>query len=391
MSRLNLATAIALSIAGTASTVNAIELTDFLDPTSTYEQAFVDGRFSSKTGNQERTSYDLRLQGDYDYNFNSLPRNWRLLFDGQANMSRGPNKADPDQENYLANLRGNIDNYFQNREPLFWYAAGESSYRDDADDVFVKVGGGLGYGRVIDATPLAYVLRFEEELREHGVIAGPISDATYLELARIVARRAEYRGRYGAEEYQAQWISDMEKVLATAGVLKSGALGAAGVVHMNRVLDEERISVRKHGWVVRGGPSVVVQDFNGESGDPAIDLEFEYARPFGYRSQFINTASFSTIWGDDTDQLWRNRMTYTYEVSDRIDWENRWNFDHLNAGGGGKDITTNALSTTLRYYLTNRIAAGATVSVIKIDDDIKGNGNDETDLQTFFDVRYRLK
>ncbi len=384
---LTLGVALAMSAGG----VGAIQLTDYTDPTSTYEQAFLDSRFNSKSGNQDQTSYDFLLQGNYEYNFNSLPRNWRVLLDGKADLSRGGNKGDRTQENYLANLRGNLDNYLTNNDKVFWYGAGESSYRDDADDIFVKIGGGLGYGRVIDATPLAYVLRFEEELREHGIVIGKISDATYLELARIVARRNEYRSRFGAEEYTAQWIADMEKVLKAAGVLNKGELGAAGVVHMNRVLEDERISVRRHGWVVRGGPSVVVQDFNGDSGDPAIDLEWEYAMPFGYRSQFINVMSFSSIWGDDTDQLWRNRMSYTYEISDRIDWENRWSVDYLDAGGGANDIMTNALSSTFRYYLTNRVAAGFTVSLIKVDDDIDNNGNDETDITTFFDIRYRLK
>jgi len=258
-------------------------------------------------------------------------------------------------------------------------------------DFRLPIGAGVGYGRVINATPLAKVLRFEEELREHGLITGEISPATYIALARIVDKQQEFRSRYGDQEYKAYWFIAMEELLRLEGVLKGGKLGAAGTLHMDRVLFDEPISVRKHGWLVRGGVGLVVQDYDGNSGDPSLDAEFEYAKPYGYRGQFINVLRYSAILDGDTGHIVSNNMSYSYELSDRIDWVNRWKIQYDKAGDGGTDTLSNTLSSTFRYYLTNIISVDATVAVNDYEDDIDGNGNDDVDISTFVGVRYRLK
>ena len=379
------------SIICTPLTAHAIQITDYWVPKSEYQQAFLLGKFNSKTGNQDTTSYNLTLEGNYDYNLTSLPRNWRVLLDGIANVSHGPNDEDKTDKNIIANAHANVDNYFKEGEKLFWFGSADLGYLDDADDQFAKIGAGIGYGRVINATPLAKTLRVEEELREHGVVIGQMKDADYLAIARVIDRESEFRSRYGAEEYKSYWFGEIESRLKAAGVLKNGQLGASGAIHMDRVLDAESISVRKHGWVVRGGVGLVVQDFNGNKGDPSLDFEWEYAIPNGYKGQFINTLNYSTVLADHTDQTFRNTMTYTHEIGDRIDWENKWRAVFQVSGGNANDILTNIVSSTFRYYLTNRINLDATVAITNVEDDIDGNNNDDTDVTTFLGVRYRLK
>ncbi len=369
----------------------AIRLTDYLEPESRYEQAFLLGNFNSKSGNQDQTSYDLSLRANYEQNYSSLPRTWQLRLDGATDLSRGANAGDHRQETSSANAHLNIDNYLAPASRRFWFGAADAAYLSDAESPFFKLGGGLGYGRVINATPLAKVLRFEEELRAHGIVRGPISDATYLALARLVARQDEFRARYGADEYKPYWFAAMEDLLRLEGVLYEDRLGAAGALYMDRVLFDESVSVREHGWLVRGGVGLVVRDFHGNRGDPSLDGVFEYARPFGWRGQLIERLNLSLLPGNSS-YLLGNTLSYTHELSNRIDWENRWEFTYQDGNDDEPEhITSHVLTSTFHYYLTNRLNLDATASLTRVNDDIPDNGNDETSLTTFLGLRYRLR
>jgi hypothetical protein len=370
----------------------AIQLTDYTIPTSEWQESFLEGSGNLNSGNQDQASYDLYLKGDYTHNYTSLPQNWEVELDGYLDIDRGGNEGDKRDEAYGANASATIDNYFNNNDKMFWYGSADAKYRDWADDMQLNVGAGLGYGRVINATPLAEALRVVEELREHGVITGNLSDATYIEMAQVIDRESEFQSKYGLEEYEAYWYKAIEDVLNQAGVLSNNALGAEGALHMRRVLEEEYVTPRSHGWVVRAGLGYMIQDFYGEDSDPSLNAEFKYALPIGLQGQFTNVFTYSTIFADDTNHSFANTMTYSHEVSDQIDWENEWFIGHeISGDDNAEDTTQNLLTSTLSYYLTNRMTAGLTVSAEYLDDGIDDNGNDDWDFGTYFSIRYRLK
>lgn len=84
-------------------------------------------------------------------------------------------------------------------------------------------------------------------------------------------------------------------------------------------------------------------------------------------------------------------MSLTHELSDRVDWLNSWamNYDHNDVTNA--DTTTNAVSSTYRYYISNKLAFDTVLALSKVDDDIANNGNDEVDKSLFMGVTYRLK
>lgn len=373
-----------------ATTLQAIEITDYKEPVSTYEEAYISGRITTKSGNQDQTSFDTNLNLDYEKNFSSRERNLNLRADGFYTSSRGSSSGDDVNEDYEANGAAIIDNYLPSNPNIFWFGSGEVNAKQSADDLRAKAVGGMGYGRVTNATPLARAIRIVEELTEHNIINTAVSDAAYLRMAQVINREDEFRSKFGADEYMAKFVDAIDGEFKQSGVLPNG-LGAAGTAHLLRVLKDERISVRKYGWLVRGGVGVLLQDFDGESGDPSLELGFEYAYPNGIYGQFINRLTYSAILkgSDQTDQSVLNRMSYTHELSDRIDWENIWSMDYV-AVENGNDVLDNTLSSTFRYYLTNQLAVDATLSLNKVDDDIT-NGNEETDVTTFLGVTYRLK
>ncbi len=377
----------------------AIELTDFRDPDRIFDEAFFNGRFNLNSGNQEQTSFDGTTSGFYQMNYSTLPFVWRMRFEGSLDINRGSTKNAETKESYLFNVQSNFDKYItENLFGLFAFGGVDLAYRrqigdTEADNPYSKLTTGIGYGRVIDATPLADVLRVVESLKEYGVIVGDVDDSTYLELAAIVGKRREFQSRYGFEDYEQYWIEALEKVMQKAGILKNNMLGAVGVIKTRYVLILERISLRKHGWSIRGGAGYITSTFeDADPDDPSLDLGFEYAKPFGYQLQFTEEASYSRILADDELDIFDNRLGLTYELSDRIDWENTWTINAIYPSRvGTTDFTTNKISSIFRYYVTNLVTADLTLSLTKIDDGIDDNGNDDVEKVAFFGFTYRLK
>ncbi len=376
----------------------ALSLTDYTFPDSRYDEAFIEGQFSANSGNQDQASFSMILDFDLDSVLSTIPRKYNLGISGHTDLSRGKNDGDRTLDNTFLNINGTVDTYFnqgQNAEKRFWFGSGDIRYNDQFNDVFAKVGAGLGYGRIINATPMAKAIRAIEELREHGVVIGNVSDEAHIALARVIDREREFRSKFGGEEYKSKWYAELESVLKKSGGLKTGSLGASGTLHMDRVLGDvdrlgEPISVRKHGWLVRGGLGLIAQDFNGESGDPSMDLAWEYAKPIGLQAQFDNVMQYSTILADDTGSLISNTMSYTFELSDRVDWENRWLASMDIRDDRDNDVFSNTVSSSFLYYLTNRLNAKFTVAATSVEDDI-ANDNDDVSLSAFGSLRYRMK
>lgn len=375
----------------------AIELTDYTTVDSFYQEAFVNSQFNLRSGNQDQTSIDGNATGNYDITYSTLPFVWGIRGDGKLDINRGKNEGASTEKGYDFLLHGNADKYFNPEGLLLGYGSFDLGYRkpmggDDADDPFAKIGGGVGYGRVINATPLADILRVMEELRKYGLLAKEPSDQVYLAMAAVVAKEEEYKSKYGFEDYKVYWIDDLEKVLQKAGLLKNNTLGTVGVIKIQDVLINEPISIRKHGWIGKVGAGFVLSNYDGSESDPSVDASFEYAYPINYELQLINLASYSSILSDNITHHLNNRFSLTYEIADRIDWENAWNLDMILPTEDNADNTiTNSLSSSFRYYISNLVDANVTLSITQIEDDVDNNGNDDADTSLLFGVRYRLK
>ncbi len=378
-------------------TTLAPEMTDYLQHETTFDEAYLTGRFNLNDGNQEQTSFNGSMLGYYDITYSTLPLTWNFRIDGSTDFSRGGNDGESTETGYDITASTDAKKYFGNTRGLFVYGSLDLGYRqlfaaDQADDPYTKLGTGVGYGRIFNATPLAYVLRFVDELKEYGVIIGHIDDSTYLEMATIIARINGFKNKYGLHDYKQHWIAAIEDILKKAGVLKNNALGALGVLKMHDVLFEERVNLRKHGWTVQAGVGFVASDYSGNEGDPSLDLSFEYTLPISYSFQFIELAEYSTILNDNIIHYAHNRMSVTYEISDRIDWENAWDVKiTLPTEDGSNDLISHELNSIFRYYLSNRLTADLTLSLSDVEDDVDGNNNDELETAIFMGLTYRLK
>lgn len=390
----NLKTAVIVALASITTTVMAEPLvTDYQEATSAYEDAFFTGNFDLNSGNQEQTSYNLDLTVDYEKVFSSPNRNTKLDFLGSGSRKKGSNSGDSTTSNYQALGSATIDNYFvPDSKGRFWFGKAEVGVKKGQKDPFSKVTAGLGYGRIINVTPMARSIRVIQELRKRGSLTGDPANAVYQSVANVIAREDEYRSKHGSADYEQYWVEDIEKALKESGQVKGGGdLGARAILKSYDVLVNERISTRKSGWLVRGGLGAVLTDFDGENGKPALELGGEYHRPLSNQTQFSNEAILTaTVDDGDDGYVFNNALSLTHELTDRVDWENNWTLNH-NKSDASNDITTNTVQSTFRYYLTNQLDLNLTAKLTDLEDNIDNNGNDEVDKSLNMGVTYRLK
>lgn len=391
---------LSLTVASTLFLINplsAIEMTDYKIIEGSYQEAYINGKLTVEDGNQDQTSYNAHADASFKTIHTSAPYSWGLNGNVNSDFTKGSTKGDKSEDSYDSYLGGNVDKYIHNDDTIFVYGSGDLGYRkqvtaDKADDLFSKVGVGAGYGRMYDATPLAIAIRIVEDLKSYKIIKKPVSDAGMIALAKVIDLKEEYISKHGLNDYKKYWYSDMEKALKSSGAIDDG-VGTFGIVRINEIIDLEKISGRFHGWQVRGGLGQILSNYDGTSGATSADAKFDYGYPIGYQSQFRETATLSKILDDNQaiDFQLRNTATYTYELSDRIDWENSWNIT-LDKYNEGDSVVNNSISTGFRYYLANRLTFDTTLSLTKTDG-TNGNSVETPDWSTkfFTGVRYRLK
>ncbi|SFV51525.1 hypothetical protein MNB_SV-12-780 [hydrothermal vent metagenome] len=380
------------------SNASAIKMTDYKVIEGNYKEAYINGALTVEDGNQDQTSYSGHVDADFKSIYTTAPYSLEYGLKGNLEFDRGANDNDDSEEGYSTTGYLRFDKYIKNDDTYFVYGSTDLGYRktktaDDADDPYFKVGAGAGYGRMYDATPLAKAIRIVEDLTDYKIIKKPVSDNGMIALAKVIDLQDEYESKYGFNDYKKYWYSDMEKALKSDGAIKKESLGAFGIVRINEILDLEKISGRFHGWQVRGGLGQIVSNYDGESESTTVDGEFVYGLPIGYESQFTERATISKILDDDEaiDFQFKNKISYTYELADRIDWENSFDID-FDKYNHGDDVTSTGISTGFRYYLANRLTFDTTLSLTKTDG-TNGNSVETPDWNTkfFTGVRYRLK
>lgn len=389
-----LSAAVSLALLGAASTVVAEPaITDYKEATSAYEDAYFTGNFNLDSGNQDQTSYDLDLEADFERVFSSPDRNIKIEAEGILERSRAATAGADSESFWNASTSATMDKYFTpGSNAAFWYGKGELGLQKDQVDPRTAATVGVGYGRVVNVTPMARSIRVIQELRKKGSLTADPANSVYQAVANVIAKESEYRSRHGGADYEQYWVEDIENALKTSGVVKGGGdLGARAILKSYDVLVNERISTRKSGWLVRAGAGAILSDFDGSSGKPVIEVGGEYHKPLSNQTQFSEEALATATYDDGDDGYsFNNTASLTHELTDRVDWENRWTLAH-NTSDVTNDTTSNTVSSTFRYYLTNQLDFNTTAKLTDFEDNIDNNGNDDLDKSLNMGITYRLK
>ncbi|MEZ5652158.1 MAG: DUF481 domain-containing protein [Burkholderiaceae bacterium] len=371
-----------------------VSVTDYREATSAYDELYLRGSLNAgESRTDDQTAYDLNLGINYDQVFASPDRDFRLRADGDTSVSRGGTAGDERDSRYDYSASATVDNYFnRGSSNAFWYGSLGIQGTDAFDSRQISGILGLGYGRVVNVTPMAKAIRVVEELRMRGQLTSEPSLDVYQRVANIIDRESEYRSRHGAADYQEIWISDIAKELQTAGGAAQ-TLDAAEIIRIDDILTRERISTRRVGWKVRAGLGYVFRSFSGDSNsDPALELGAEYHYPLSNRTQFSDEAVLTTIVNDNDDSYTlRNVMSLTHEIADRVDWENAWTLTYDKNGPTGTATTVNTVSTALFYELRNQLDLTTTLALSNYSGDETVASPNGTDTSLFVGLRYRLK
>lgn len=395
IARTKIAAALSVALLTVASTAAAeVTLYDFTEATSSYVESILGGSFNATGGNQDQAGYNASIDLSYDRILSSPKRDLEIGSAAYGTISRGDSDGASSSSTYGVKGDVELSNYFRaNSKGLYWYGNGEVGLSKGDESVSSKIGVGLGYGRVVNVTPMGKAIRLMEALREQGSLTSDPSKDTYVRVATVISLEDEYKSKYrSGTSYTQKWISDIEKILVASGHV-SGSLGAGGAIEAHDVLINEYFFARRHGWKVQGGVGLVLSNAAGEGGEPTLDLiTAEYHRPVNNKTQFSDKAGLSLQFGDDTGYSLSNEMTLTYEVSDKIDWENTWLLDYTKSSAGESfDKTTNALKSELIYELDNKLNLVMTATLSSTDDQDDLNNNDQADTALNITARYNLK
>lgn len=367
-----------------------VSLFNYTQANSNYTDAFLKGSFDSKKNRSDaQSSYNGTLGISYNTAVDTMNRVFSFNSSAQGYFSRGSNDGDKSVSNYTASAEGKVDSYFNpSANDAFWFgslglkADNLSSPTGvlDVDNLQYRAGVGVGYGRIVNLTPMAKAIRVVEELQKRGLLNGEPSAATQNAVANVINKEKAFRSQYGAENYVAKWVE------AVAAALEA-PINAAGGIAIRDVLVDERISTRKSGYAVRAGLGYEGNTAHFLQDDPTFFIEADYHRPLSNQTQFSNEFEVSTTLGSD-DRTYRaqNLMTLTHEIGNRLDWENTLKTDYINPERGN-DITTNTMKTALIYDINNALDFNVYASLVNEN----GGANDGTDRSMGMGFTYRLR
>ena len=380
------------------ATAQEISLYDYDQASSAVDEAYFTGTYSSENNRgSAQSAYNLDLSTNLEQVFSSEDRDTSFKVDVSGNSSRGSDKDDQSEKRYRASSSITVDNYFEpGSKGMFWYGRGSVIGDDTFSDLQTTLSAGIGYGRVVNVTPMAKAIRLIDELIERGAIDSAPSRVVYQQIAKIINKEAEFKSQYGSRSkfYQQPWIGAIEKVLIENTLVQKG-LSAKGILAMRDVLIDEKISVRRHGWKVRAGLAYVGRNFEGIKNKPGLELGAEYHRPINLKTQFSNEATLLSILDKDSDSYaFNNDMSLTYEIDDRLDWINTWGINVNHSAVDSDNVITNSLTSTLAYEVGNNLDLTVSAGINKSTGNnvrTAGDLEDGTDKKFNFGIRYRLR
>jgi hypothetical protein len=228
----------------------------------------------------------------------------------------------------------------------------------------------MGYGRFINATPLARALRAQEELLKEAILLGEIPDNIILDVAKMMAPEVIARYQQEYDQWERHYYGDLEKEFQRSGKLRDNELGGVGALVIRDVLDEF-ISDRYYGYELSAGIGYDLQTpYEDQDRAAFAEANANFAYPIDLRSQFVE---FFRVKSPLTDSRFGKEVdmsftpSYSYEISNSLDFvtayiltgkldvdDSTWMFDHQ-------------VKVTLSYYIVNRIIFTNTLTLSKPD------------------------
>ncbi|MDQ3019604.1 MAG: hypothetical protein M3R36_03395 [Bacteroidota bacterium] len=378
-----------------------VKITDFNIPVSTAKQMLIGGSYNWAQTGDSVTTNQFNVNGAFNTFYTSLPFSWDL----GLNASLSGKYQDSTRAAY--NLAANINKYFTQRTSAFYFAGLTSSYlrqsefgRENRPEINVL--GGLGYGRLVDATAMAKAIRIDEDLKRFAVTTAYMPKTTMQEIARIIDRESQYRTLYKSI-YEYKIIGDILKLIEASGVAGEFVTSSLSYFRIREVLFgiNQFINPRYYGGDIRTGVGYTVLTRNDSLKNPAptLNLQGRYSYPLDLHQQINFTAGANSPFDSSFATLIQGtgNVNYSYNLTNRISFIAGYTINLIQQIDNVIDTTTNStfgivrdfstpnhiFTTGFNFYLENYITLGITAGLNKRHDE---EGDKFTNVTAIFTV-----
>jgi hypothetical protein len=134
-------------------------------------------------------------------------------------------------------------------DPLVFGIGAVEVSAGEEEGPMLDVTAGVGVGRFRDVTPLAQAIRVQNALLDEGMLLAPLEDQVLHEVAQTLGEPSLS---------PAERLVAAEELLLATGLLREGALGAQGLLEIERVVDDPGEG-RLCGWDAQGRIGVALR------------------------------------------------------------------------------------------------------------------------------------
>ncbi|MBM3216409.1 hypothetical protein FJZ36_16030 [Candidatus Poribacteria bacterium] len=343
-------------------------ITDYRVPVSSASALRANLNYDYKKSGSKETENRGSFFADYSYFYDSLRFAYAVDLKATADKTQA-------SDGFTAASNESVKAYIIPRRDLFVGAEFRRSFASGRD-AKASAGTSLGYGRFINATPLAKAVRMEDWLLSLDQLTDDLPAETMIELAQIIQREGEFREIHG-DTYRQEWFAAMERVIRQSGMMKRAELEAMALLRMEEVLTRERVFDRFIGWEARAGGSLEILPMDAPTGEErrSAQATFQFARPLGWHTQWNERATATSRLGDDFADAYDLTVdsSLSYEMSDRVDLllSHTLTANRARTDGPASPLDTKVshrLQGSLIYFLENSLTLNLN-GIIQSDED----------------------
>ncbi len=324
-----------------------VKITDFDITTSTAKQAILNGSWN--WDQFDYTNRDIpdsltppktitqvfRVDGLYNQFYSSPSYAWNIGLTGAI----FGNNADTVSLNpqYSYNFNADISKYFRKDKGFFVNGAVNSTFLwqqeflpfdSSKNRPQIDLFAGLGYGRQVNATPLAKAISIDQELKRSGVTSAYLPKQSTLDISHIIDAESAYKTKY-KQIYQAKMIEAIQAIIDASGVANSSK-SALSYFRIESVLFENYegsinysfTNPRYYGGDIRLGVDFTVLTRNAiiETPNPSLQARGRYGYPIGLNHQLLGAFQLGTPFDSAFGKLWTGtgELAYWYNMTNRI-------------------------------------------------------------------------
>ena len=352
---------IALAITGPNAFAQNLLIQDYKVPVSSAHSFLIDFNYNYASVGKETTSNHGRIGTVYNTFYESLTYGYSFDLIWAASRERRAN-------DYNTDIDGRLRRYIWPHRNFFGSVNPHSAYLKSYDRPTLDVTIGFGFGRFINATPLAKAVRIEDFLLFSNQLYDDLPAETMVKLGQIIEKRGEYRTRY-REAFKRFWYDDMAEIIKDSKMLKGEEIDAVGILRMDEVLFRENISDRFYGWDVTLGAKLelLTSEPSEQRVAPAADITARYSLPINWRAQLNERFTANSQVGGNFIRTYNviSASDFSYEVTNRIDFVTRHRIELEKRSKDDYTLISNSLKLLFVFFIENQINLTTSIELEK--------------------------